>query len=74
MLDNRVLFEYFLQTQAAVEAKYAELIGYSYQSYRAPFIYSNGMRFALVNDPDGKTMLLSGQPEEAEGAALEDER
>ena len=74
MLDNRVLFEYFLQTQAAVEAKYAELIRYSYQSYHAPFIYSNGMCFAVVNDPDSNTILLSGQPEKAEGAALEDER
>lgn len=56
----RVLFEYYLKSQAAVEAKYAELIEYGYQSYRAPFIYTNGMCFALVNDPDGNTILLSG--------------
>src|SRR5262245_32082652 len=35
----RVLFEYYLKSQAAVEAKYAELIAHGYQSYRAPFIY-----------------------------------
>ena len=65
-LENyRVLFEYFLKSQAAVEAKYAELIGYGYQSYRAPFIYSNGMCFAIVNDPDGNTILLSGGVESA---------
>ena len=64
--NYRVLFEYYLKSQAAVEAKYAELIGYGYQSYHAPFIYSNGMCFALVNDPDGNTILLSGQPEKAE--------
>lgn len=57
----RVLFEYYLKSQTAVEAKYAELIGYGYQSYRAPFLYSNGMCFALVNDPDGNTILLSGE-------------
>jgi len=55
-----LLFEYYLKTQTAVEAKYAELIGYGYQSYRAPFDYPNGMRFALVNDPDGNLILLSG--------------
>lgn len=66
-LENyRILFEYYLKSQAAVQAKYAELIGYGYQSYRAPFIYSNGMCFALVNDPDGNTILLSGDVEEAE--------
>lgn len=63
-LENyRALFEYYLKSQAAVEAKYAELIGYGYQSYHAPFIFSNGMCFALVNDPDGNTILLSGDVE-----------
>ena len=66
-LENyRILFEYYLKSQAAVQAKYAELIGYGYQSYRAPFIYSNGMCFALVNDPDGNTILLSGDIEKVE--------
>ena len=65
--DYRVLFEYYLKSQSAVEAKYAELIGYGYRSYRAPFIYSNGMCFALVNDPDGNTVLLSGDVEKTEG-------
>ena len=59
-----VLFEYLLKSQSAVEAKYAELISYGYQSYHAPFIFSNGMCFALVNDPDGNTILLSGDVEE----------
>lgn len=62
----RVLFEYYLKSQAAVEAKYAELVAYGYQSYRAPFIYANGMCFALVNDPDGNTILLSGDGEPGE--------
>ena len=65
-LENcRVLFEYYLESQAAVEAKYAELVGYGYQSYRAPFIFPNGMCFAFVNDPDGNTILLSGDVEKA---------
>ena len=59
----RVLFEYYLKSQVAVEAKYAELVGYGYQSYHAPFTYANGMCFALINDPDGNTVLLSGDVE-----------
>jgi catechol 2,3-dioxygenase-like lactoylglutathione lyase family enzyme len=61
----RVIFEYYLKSQAAVEAKYAELIDYGYQSYRAPFTFANGMCFAFVNDPDGNTILLSGDVEGA---------
>ena len=65
-LENcRVLFEYYLGDQATVEAKYAELIEYGYQSYHMPFIFANGMCFALVNDPDGNTILLSGDVEKA---------
>lgn len=59
----RVLFEFYLKSQAAVVAKYNELIACGYQSYHAPFIFVNGMCFALVNDPDGNTILLSGDVE-----------
>lgn len=60
----QALFEYYLKSAAAVEAKYAELMAYGYQSYRAPFTYSNGMRFALIKDPDGNVILLSGDVDE----------
>lgn len=60
------IFEYYLKSATAVEAKYAELVAYGYQSYRAPFTYANGMRFALVTDPDGNVILLSGDMEEPE--------
>lgn len=62
------LFEYYLKNAVAVEAKYAELMEYGYQSYRAPFTYSNGMRFALVKDPDGNVILLSGDVDDHETA------
>lgn len=55
----RVILEFYLKERAAVDAKYAELIGFGYQSYRAPFVTSIGMYFAMVNDPDGNTVLLS---------------
>jgi predicted lactoylglutathione lyase len=54
------ILEFYLQTQDAVEAKYAELTGLGYQGYRAPYKTPFGMYFAMINDPDGNTILLSG--------------
>jgi predicted lactoylglutathione lyase len=63
--DNyRSLLEFYLKTRDAVNAKYSELIGFGYQSYRAPYETSIGMYFAMINDPDGNTILLSGDLEE----------
>lgn len=56
---NSVL-EFYLKSSDAVDAKYAELTGYGYQGVRAPYNNNFGMRFALINDPDGNTLLLSG--------------
>jgi len=58
----RSILEFYLKTQEAVEAKYAELTGLGYQGYRAPYETSFGMCFAMVNDPDGNIILLSGDP------------
>ncbi|MGI8588896.1 MAG: VOC family protein [Chloroflexia bacterium] len=55
----RVILEFYLKERAAVDAKYSELIGFGYESYHAPYVASIGMYFALVNDPDGNTILLS---------------
>ena len=54
-----VILEFYLEEQAALAAKYAELIGFGYQGYREPYRTSFGMYFAMVNDPDGNTILLS---------------
>jgi predicted lactoylglutathione lyase len=54
-----VILEFYLKERAIVDAKYTELIGFGYQSYHAPFVSSIGMYFAMVNDPDGNTILLS---------------
>jgi predicted lactoylglutathione lyase len=70
----RVFLEIYLQTQTAVEAKYAELIDCGYQSYRAPFLVNvdipapSRMCFALVDDPDGNTVLLSGDATDSDRA------
>lgn len=68
-----ILLEFYLKSQAAVEAKYAELVELGYQSYRKPFTVDigDGMRFALVNDPDGHTILLSGDLDASSGASTE---
>jgi catechol 2,3-dioxygenase-like lactoylglutathione lyase family enzyme len=55
----RVMFEFYLKERTAVDTKYAELTGFGYQSYRAPFETPFGMYFAMIDDPDGNIVLLS---------------
>ncbi|GER91353.1 glyoxalase [Dictyobacter vulcani] len=58
--SSRVILEFYLQDRAEVDAKYQMMVEYGYESYRAPFIASPiGMYFAMINDPDGNTILLS---------------
>jgi catechol 2,3-dioxygenase-like lactoylglutathione lyase family enzyme len=59
------LLEFYLQDQAALEAKYAELVEAGYAGTRAPYPNGFGMIFALVQDPDGNTLLLSADPASA---------
>ncbi|HEX5688878.1 MAG TPA: VOC family protein, partial [Roseiflexaceae bacterium] len=54
------ILEFYLNDRAAVEAKYQELTGLGYEGFREPYDTSFGMRFAMVRDPDGNTVLLSG--------------
>src|SRR6476619_4017607 len=55
----KVLFEFYMPSRAEVEAKYNEMVAYGYRSYHSPFETTFGMYFALVDDPDGNTVLLS---------------
>jgi catechol 2,3-dioxygenase-like lactoylglutathione lyase family enzyme len=55
----RIVLEFYLETQEALDAKYAELIGYGYEGHRAPYDVTPELRFAMVDDPDGNTILLS---------------
>ncbi|HEY1388427.1 MAG TPA: VOC family protein [Ktedonobacterales bacterium] len=64
-----ILLEFYLKTEAAVEAKYHELIESGYTSYHTPFKTNIGMLFAFVNDPDGNTVLLSGDLEAEEATS-----
>lgn len=60
------VFEFYLKTGTTVEAKYTELMTLGYQSQRAPYATSFGMCFAMIKDPDGNTILLSGDLAENE--------
>jgi predicted lactoylglutathione lyase len=55
----RLILEFYLKERTTVDAKYNELTGFGYQSYRAPFVTPFGMYFAMINDPDGNVVLLS---------------
>lgn len=57
--DYKILFEFYLATREEVDAKYNHMISLGYPSYHAPFETAFGMYFALIDDPDGNTVLFS---------------
>ena len=61
--------EFYLVEPAALEAKYAELVGFGYEGFRPPYLTAYGMLFAMVKDPDGNTILLSADAPAAPLAA-----
>ncbi|HET9909077.1 MAG TPA: VOC family protein [Anaerolineales bacterium] len=56
-----MVLEFYVRNQSALEAKYAELIDFGYESCREPYRTSFGMYFAMVKDPDGNTILISAK-------------
>jgi uncharacterized glyoxalase superfamily protein PhnB len=55
----RMILEFYLKTIEAVDSKYNEMIGYGYESHVAPYHTPFKTYFAMINDPDGNTILLS---------------
>ena len=55
----RMIQEYYLETREAVDAKYTEMVGYGYEGHVAPYQTTFNAYFAMINDPDGNTILLS---------------
>jgi catechol 2,3-dioxygenase-like lactoylglutathione lyase family enzyme len=55
----RIVLEFYLETTAALDAKYEELTGFGYVGHCAPYDVTPKLRFAMVDDPDGNTVLLS---------------
>ena len=55
----RIILEFYLETPEALDAKYEELTGFGYSSHCAPYDVTPALRFAMIDDPDGNTILLS---------------
>ena len=60
-----MILEFYVKEQSILEAKYAEMVAFGYQSYREPYRTSFGMWFAMLKDPDGNTILISADPADA---------
>jgi hypothetical protein len=63
----RVVLEFYLETPEGLDSKYEEMTGFGYASHLAPYDVTPDLRFAMIDDPDGNTILLSadrdGKPE-----------
>ena len=55
----RIILEFYLETREALDAKYAEMADFGYEPHCAPYDVTPDLRFAMVDDPDGNTILLS---------------
>ena len=55
---SRVMLEFFLDDEAAVDAKFEELVGFGYTGPMAPE-QTIGPYAAMVEDPDGNIVLLT---------------
>src|SRR5918993_1142855 len=56
--DTRVMLEFFVDGDAAVDVTYAELVGAGYHGRREPFRTDFGAWMALVDDPGSPTGLV----------------
>lgn len=54
------LVEFFLGSEEAVRAKVDQMEIQGFRPVRVPYITRYGMCFAMFEDPDGNTILLSG--------------
>ena len=56
---SRVMLEFFVDGNDAVDAKFTELTEAGYRGRRAPFTTYFGAYMCLVDDPDGNTVLVT---------------
>lgn len=54
----RIMLEFFLANEEAVDAKYQELVDFGYHGRSAP-VQTSGPYAAMVDDPDGNMILLT---------------
>jgi predicted lactoylglutathione lyase len=55
----RILPEFFVGSEEAVDALYAKLVADGYRVHGPPFETHFGAYMAMVDDPDGNTVLLT---------------
>lgn len=56
----QVMLEFFLASNDAVDAKFAELVQFGYHGRMAP-AQTNGPYAAMVDDPDGNVILITAE-------------
>jgi catechol 2,3-dioxygenase-like lactoylglutathione lyase family enzyme len=56
---SRVVLEFFVDGDAAVDAKFAEMTEAGYRGRREPFLPGFGAYMCMVDDPDGNTVLVT---------------
>jgi len=56
---SRIMLEFFVEGNEAVDAKWAELTEAGYHGRRAPWLTNFEAYMCLVDDPDGNTVLVT---------------
>jgi catechol 2,3-dioxygenase-like lactoylglutathione lyase family enzyme len=56
---SRIMLEFFVDGDDAVDAKWTELTGAGYRGRRAPWRTDFDAYMCLVDDPDGNTVLVT---------------
>lgn len=56
---SRIMLEFFVDGNEAVDALFTELTDAGYHGRRAPFVTSFDAYMCLVDDPDGNTVLIT---------------
>lgn len=56
---SRILLEFFVDGNEAVDAKFAELTEAGYRGRREPWLTSFGAYMCMVDDPDGNSVLIT---------------
>ncbi len=56
---SRIMLEFFVDSEAEVEAIWVEMVTAGYHGRRAPFLTGFGAFMCLVDDPDGNTVLIT---------------
>ncbi|MEO7119208.1 MAG: VOC family protein [Candidatus Limnocylindrales bacterium] len=57
--DGRVMLEFFVDGEDAVDSTYSALVAAGHRSRREPFRTDFGAYMGLVDDPDGTTVLIT---------------